>query len=280
MRTIAAGVLLAALLGGVLLSAAPAVAQSGKAAKPSEPAAPASGKPAAPANGKAGPPNAGKSKTAPQQSAGPRSGNAGKPPAKPRKASRRKKAATQPSKAAPASAPATQPSGPETALQMLERLRGIAAQHLSDELLATRAALEFCDALAQGDGAAATAVLDAPGYQPLPADGAENLLPLGPNGVPEPPANRKPGELAAAVAALPRWTLAEAPSERFKLISREKLHERMPLAGQWMLPGDFALLLEAGALGPQTPPRTACLVMRVRGSRAVVLGGNLVESWQ
>ncbi|RMF84343.1 MAG: hypothetical protein D6744_03270 [Planctomycetota bacterium] len=51
-----------------------------------------------------------------------------------------------------------------------------------------------------------------------------------------------------------------------------------PAVAAWMLPRDYALVVEpAGAGVHDWVTRRACLVIRVRGRRATIVGGNLIE---
>lgn len=253
---IAVGLLLVMLVGGVSISSAVGEPQSATPAKK-----PATAPPKAGSTGGAG-----------------KAGGGTKSAAKPkRKSKKRGHAASQPA-SAPAEIPATQPSGPETAAQTLRRLNGVRTSLLKDDQIAMRTALEFCIALGEGAGDRATRVLDATGYQPVPGEGEAHPTPANENAVPEPPRPRGAVDIATQIGALPRIDLANASSDAFELTPRTKLMMSMPGAAAWMLPSDHAIVLRPTAFGGSWPKQPACLIVRVRGAKATVVGGNLLES--
>ena len=62
------------------------------------------------------------------------------------------------------------------------------------------------------------------------------------------------------------------------MLTRRQTSERFKAVAEWMLPDDFALLIH-----PPDPlvagwvRRECVLVIRVRGTRATIVGGNLIE---
>src|SRR5690606_9921002 len=49
-------------------------------------------------------------------------------------------------------------------------------------------------------------------------------------------------------------------------------------ASEWMLPVDYALLLTPDPARPRWIARPACLIIRVRGVDATIVGGNLFDA--
>ncbi|MBK9127361.1 MAG: hypothetical protein IPM13_06135 [Phycisphaerales bacterium] len=126
-------------------------------------------------------------------------------------------------------------------------------------------------AVSAADGDRAVRWLDATGYQPLPLEGP----------LPDPPG--KPvlaAEITGQIKSRPAAPIAGLPPEAVAVLRRGDVAARFASVGQWMLPGDFGVVFEA-AHDFREPPwlaRDALVVVRVRGSRATVIGGNLLEA--
>lgn len=135
--------------------------------------------------------------------------------------------------------------------------------------IALRTALAFCLAVGVGDGAAAAERIDAVGYQQLPAVGP---LPLDPQ---RPIPARRIGQW---VDVLPDVAVDRLPAGRFRLIDRAALAARAPAAATWMLPRDYAVLIEPDASAAGWVRRPACLIVRVRGRRGTIVAGTLFSA--
>ncbi len=178
---------------------------------------------------------------------------------------------------APATQPAvgTQPSaagvaGVEPAIELLERLRSAPLRSLERRQIALRAALEFCVALGAADAQRIEAYLDATGYHPLPTEGLladQTPQPLEPAALVIKLAARKPADIAALPAAL--W----------EPLSFEDVSRLYPAMAEWMLPSqDVVIRVQPGAAPATWLARPACLLVRVRGQRATVIGGSLLAA--
>ena len=161
------------------------------------------------------------------------------------------------------------PQPEQSAAELLAFLRSQAKDKTADADRALRAGLEFCLALGVGDGRAAVRSLDAVGYQPLPLSGE---LPL------DPPRSIPAEELARWIDRRADSNVAAAAARHFVLRSRAECESLFPAVAAWMLPDDHALVLESpGARVHYWIERRACLVIRVRGKRPAIVGGNLIE---
>ncbi len=171
----------------------------------------------------------------------------------------------------PAPQPAPEPeTGPATLGRVARDLGRLPKTERTTEKLALQAGLEFMLAVSAADGDRAVRWLDATGYQPLPIEGP----------LPDPPG--KPvlaTEIAAQIKSRPAAPIAGLPPEAVAALRRADVAARFASVGQWMLPGDFGVVFESGH-DPREPPwlpRDALVVVRVRGMRATVMGGNLLE---
>lgn len=153
-----------------------------------------------------------------------------------------------------------------------ERFRALDALNRADKRRGDRAleaGLAYCLAVGVGDGAQASKLIDDIGYQPLPLHGD---LPLDPDRpVPAP-------EIAQWVRSLPDGGTDSVPADRFRLLSKSATAELFPAVATWMLPSDYALLCEPDRTHPHWTRRPACVVIRVRGTRASIVGGNLLAA--
>ncbi|MEP0845434.1 MAG: hypothetical protein HRF50_01275 [Phycisphaerae bacterium] len=172
---------------------------------------------------------------------------------------------------APASAPvasstpaASRPV--ETVSQQLARLSTTAPADASKHDLALRAGLQFCLAVAAADARRALECLDATGYQPLPLRG---------------PLLDEPGKPIGAAAMRirieqqPHAALGAEPAGRFAALQRRAAAELFPGVARWMLDDDWAIVFTPGGALPNWSQDSCCVVVRVRATRATVIGGNL-----
>ena len=141
---------------------------------------------------------------------------------------------------------------------------------MTREQLALRAGLEFCRSVGQPDGAAAARRVDVVGYQELPLSGP---LPE----KPDKPASRE--KLAEQITGRQPVRVGELAMDGFELRSRDELERAFPAAAQWMLPEDFALVIEPTMVAtPYWVTQRCCLVIRVRGRQPTIVGGNFFEA--
>lgn len=172
--------------------------------------------------------------------------------------------------------PPTQPTidtsgqaDPQSLTAMRARLASTPAAQRTDPDRALLAAVEFLIAIARPDGAAAAAIVDATGYQPLPARGD---LPLDPT----PPLRRE--TLAASLERAAPLSIHAVRASGLRVVRRGELVESEAVA-LWMLPTDFAVALRPPAdAAAGWPAAETCLVVRVRGSKAHIVGGTLLEA--
>lgn len=191
-----------------------------------------------------------------------------KPKKKPVKRNRNKKPTTQPSEV-PASQPSTQPA--ETVELEARRLNSLPAKLMKPADFALRAGLDFALALSRADGTRAAALVEVTGFQSLPLTGD---LPEKPQAALTAPM------IQQQVAARPKVEIEGWPLSHFELLPREAIQGDFDAVARWMLPHDYALVFK-----PQTDPqaagwvsRTACIVIRVRGGKPTIVGGNLFEA--
>jgi hypothetical protein len=172
----------------------------------------------------------------------------------------------------PTSQPATQPApAPETVLAARQRLNRIKPHDRTPAERTLLVALDFALAVTQSDPKRANAVVDATGYQTLPLAGE----------LPEKPA--KPllaPALEREILGLPRADLARLNMDRVEIVPHEKLRDSFPAVATWMLPQDFAVVFRAAPADQVSNwlAQDACLVVRIRGERATVLGGSLLQA--
>jgi len=153
-----------------------------------------------------------------------------------------------------------------SAAALLRRLDGLRRERLTRDDRALRAGLAFCAAVRRARGQAAFPLVEAIGYQPLPLSGP---LPISP-GRPVRP------EVLARLIDKRKAGAFDFPAECFRVVDKKTLRREFPAVARWMLPGDRALVVAP----PPTPAadwvgRRCCLVIRVRGSQATIIGGNL-----
>lgn len=174
----------------------------------------------------------------------------------------------------PASQPASEPAEPvppqgETIGYTIRRLRRVGAKQLKEGEVATLAALEFCSAIAGCDSVKVADALDATGFQPLPLEGALPYPPVRP---------MLPVDLTESFKARTAVSIDEVLLEKVQIVKRAGVEHDFPAVAEWMLPGDHAAVLDPD---PQTPgwvTRRCVVVIRVRGRRPWVMGGNILTA--
>ncbi|RMF78045.1 MAG: hypothetical protein D6744_10525, partial [Planctomycetota bacterium] len=114
---------------------------------------------------------------------------------------------------------ATLAASKQSVADLLRDLRKQPREKITQAALARRTGIEFCLALAVGDGRAATARVDAIGYQPLPLSGP---LPL------DPPRLIPVDELARWIDRRPDSNAADAPARLFKIHTRHECRSMFP----------------------------------------------------
>ncbi len=169
----------------------------------------------------------------------------------------------------PVSLPATRPAV-ETLAAARRRLTRTASKDRTRSDRALLAGLELALAIGRADGTAAGNLIDVVGYQSLPLAGP----------LPERPA--KPvtvKDLSRLVAARSPVDLAHLTLDQVFVATRAELQSEFPAVAAWMLPQDLAVVFRpfpderAGWI-----KQPACVVVRLRGERATVIGGNLLEA--
>ncbi len=166
--------------------------------------------------------------------------------------------------------PTTRPAT-ETIAAVRQRLAHLRPADRTNSDRALLAAFDFVLAVGTGDGRRIGSVLDPVGYQALPWTGE----------LPERP--EKPLLLPAIEKLLPTLPKADhgaLPAGCAELVTRAALAAEFPAVATWMLPHDSAVILRPA---PDTPApgwltHDACIVVRVRGERATVVGGNLLHA--
>lgn len=168
-------------------------------------------------------------------------------------------------------APPTASRPPETTVgAKFQRLARIAPKWLPRQELALRMALDLCLCAARADGKRAAGLLEPVGYQTLPLEGD----------LPEKPDKPTPAAaFQAKIEKLRTHAIEQTPLEIFAVVDRETLRKTFPAAAEWMLPEDYAILIQpSAAAGGDWLARPCCVLVRIRAQRATVLGGNLLEA--
>ena len=170
----------------------------------------------------------------------------------------------------PTSQPTTQ-AAPETVSAARQRLARIKSRDRSPEERALLVTLDFALAAAQSDPRRAIAVVDATGYQTLPLTGE----------LPEKPDKPLLGAaLERQLQGLPRADLARLTMDRVEIVPHEKLRDTFPAVATWMLPQDLAVVFRTAPADQVSNwlMHDACVVVRIRGEHATVLGGSLLQA--
>lgn len=161
---------------------------------------------------------------------------------------------------------------PETAAAARQRLARVPADQRSRADRALLAALDLALAIGRPDAEQRTAgLIDPIGYQTLPLAGE----------LPERPAKPVPAkEVAARLAGRAPVDADRLLAGQFAVLAAEELAERFPAVARWKLPDDVVV-----ALRPAADPRVggwvrceACVVVRLRGRRTTIIGGNVLEA--
>ncbi len=170
----------------------------------------------------------------------------------------------------PASQPASAPAD-EPLAAVRQRLARVQPRERAPRDHALLAALDFALAVGRKDATQALRVVDAVGYQPLPLAGE----------LPDPP--ERPLLLAALerqIGFLQPLEVGRLPSAVVAVRTPRELRAEFPGVATWMLPQDWAVVFQPApeARVPGWLREAACVVVRMRGERATVLGGNLVQA--
>jgi hypothetical protein len=170
----------------------------------------------------------------------------------------------------PTTYPASQPAG-ETITAARQRLAHIKSRDRSDSDRALFVALDFVLAIGSGDSRKLGPLIDAVGYQALPLAGE----------LPEKPDKPlPPSAIEKSLLSLPKADLGVLPASCAAIMPRAALRERFPAIATWMLPPDLAVVFRPIAKSPIPSWLTqeACVVVRIRGERATIIGGNLLQA--
>lgn len=135
---------------------------------------------------------------------------------------------------------------------------------------ARRCVIQFILALATGEPEQCASLVDPVGYQPLPSDGP----------LPDDPAKPVFGAALREMLQLRRSpALSDASSATIRVMRGADAPDELRGAKTWMLPDDRLVLIS-----PPDPPvagwlkRRAFVVVRVRASRALIVGGDLLAA--
>lgn len=168
---------------------------------------------------------------------------------------------------------ATQPAhltpGGETLVAARARLASVHPKERTDRDIAVRAVLEFTLALGRGNAVRAMDLIDPVGYQPLPLAGE----------LPEDPPKPIPVDTIRLWLANRKSTpLERLPAATFAVHSPRTLRESFPAIAAWMLPTDWAVVMQPADAEFDWVKRPACVVVRVRAGRPTIVGGNLFDA--
>lgn len=134
--------------------------------------------------------------------------------------------------------------------------------------LALKGALEFALALGNAEGERAAQVLDATGYLPLPLEGD----------LPEtPPHTLSVANLITKVQKRKTHPIGALPADCVQCLDAAATRALFPAVGRWMLPDDRVIVFApVDAPNGDWITRRGCLVVRIRGTRPTVMGGNVL----
>lgn len=162
--------------------------------------------------------------------------------------------------------PATQPER-DTLAGRLQALQERPDDELDDKDRATVVALQFIIAIGENDPNEAAGLLDVVGYQRLPLSGKLDTIP------------ERPLQPADLVETLQRYEfnpIGDVDLEAVALHNRRSLERWFPAVARWMGPQDYALRMRGRDEGGISwLKQRGCIVVRVRGDKATVVGGNL-----
>jgi hypothetical protein len=167
------------------------------------------------------------------------------------------------------SQPATQPA--ETIAVARQRLTRIKSRDRTPSDRTLLAALDFVIAIGSDDSRRIANLVDAVGYQALPLAGD----------LPEKPDKPlSPAAIEKVLPELPNADLGVLPAQCAAVVPRAALAAEFPAVATWMLPQDLAVVFQPvrGNSLPTWLSQRACVVVRIRGERATIIGGNLLEA--
>lgn len=179
---------------------------------------------------------------------------------------------SQKQKAEPPPPPPWPDASVQTLAQAVERLRVVPPKNLTKADLAFHTGLEFCLSLANADGERTAGLVEAVGFQPFSSN-----APLPEN----PPPPHLPKVIREQTQARRPMPIGQAALSMFSIRDREQLHAEFPYMAQWMLPDDFAVVISPDEKDEQLTnwlPEKAALIVRMRGRRATVAGGNFFQT--
>lgn len=179
------------------------------------------------------------------------------------------KPTAQKQKAEPPPPPPWPDASVQTLDQAVERLRVVPPKNLTKADLALQAGLEFCQALSNADGDRTAGLIEAVGFQPFSAGAPLPENPLPPHlrsVIREQTQARQPGSVGHAALSI------------FSIRDREQLHAEFPYMAQWMLADDFAVVISPDEQMTSWLPEKSALIIRMRGRRATVAGGNFFQT--
>lgn len=161
------------------------------------------------------------------------------------------------------------PTAELTLADLRNRCAAVPRERRTPDDAALLAATDFTLALLAGDSRTIIDSVEVIGYQPLPSD--DRLAPY-------------PQKPIAAHAIAARFahvqTVGGVPrAVGVTVLTRDQVRERHPAAARWMLPDDRAVVIpKPTAMASGWIVQDAFLVVRMRGRRAAIVGGNLLEA--
>lgn len=187
--------------------------------------------------------------------------------------SRRSRSSAKGAAAKQKAEPPPPPPWPDSSVQTLaaavERLRVVPSKNLTKSDLALQAGLEFSLAFANVDGERAAALVEAVGFQPFATN-----APLSEN----PSAPHLPTVIREQVGARQRISLGQTALTNFSIRDCEELRAEFPYMAQWMLADDLAVVISPDEQVANWISEKSVLIIRMRGRRATVAGGNFFQS--
>lgn len=179
------------------------------------------------------------------------------------------KTPAQKQKAEPSPPPPWPDASVQTLAQAVERLRLVPPKNLTKADIALHSGLEFCLALANADGERTAGLIEAVGFQPF-----SSSAPLPEN----PPPPHLPSVIREQIQTRRPVSIGHAALSIFSVRDREQLHGDFPYMAQWMLTDDFAVVISPDEQLTNWLPEKSALIIRMRGRRATVAGGNLFQT--
>jgi len=183
------------------------------------------------------------------------------------KAAKKSKPAAKPAAATPAPPPVWPDPEVRTVVQAVQRLSLVDPAKLGPADLALQSGLSLALAINNGEADRAGELIDAIGYQPLPLTGELPESPTMPLSV---------SEVRDWVRRRPIASVGDLPLSKVAVADRRRIGEHFPAVAAWMLPDDLAVVFEPDGDRAHWVRDRCVLVIRMRGQRATVAGGNLV----